>query len=485
MSKSFKTAIDIPSGSISGSVIATQAWVQSQGYSTGSGGGPSGPSTGTGSVVYSDSPTHTGTVSASNIVLTGNLTASTGLTALNSTIHTSSIVFGSGHNTGTPTSTIISGPWASGTDIAGGDLVLGGGRGAGAGNSGYIRFNTQIGGGSGTTQNATQVAGYFYRNLFQVGMYDATSTPNVYSGGFIVGPSGTGTDIGGGNLTISAGNGTGTGGSGSIIFRTASAASTGTTANTQTNRMTIDRNGLVNISGSLSASNGITTLGLTNYTYTINPAGGSTTAAPIDFTAGTNMTSPTGGEMEYDGTAFYLSGKGSSTTGRGIVLAPQTIRTVTTRAKANNNTSLEAVFDTANDTITLDAGLVYYFRGTYLVGKSATGVTATINTGFNFSASTSNIGYTVISYPQATGTAQQSTYVSASTSTAVTATSTTAASYVLQLEGWFVSNGGTFVPAFTQSTSGTAAAPAILGNSWFMLQAMGTSSATNIAGSWA
>jgi len=69
------------SASISGSVIATQAWVQAQGYSTG---GIS-ASTGTGSTVYNTSPTLLGTVSASNLTINGNLTASIGTTTLRTT----------------------------------------------------------------------------------------------------------------------------------------------------------------------------------------------------------------------------------------------------------------------------------------------------------------------------------------------------------------------------------------------------------------
>ena len=76
------------SASISGSVIATQAWVQAQGYSTGGGG--SSASTGTGSTVYNTSPTLLGTVSASNLTVNGNLTTSVGTTTLGYTNFVSS-----------------------------------------------------------------------------------------------------------------------------------------------------------------------------------------------------------------------------------------------------------------------------------------------------------------------------------------------------------------------------------------------------------
>ncbi len=76
MTKSFKSGINIPSGSISGSAIATQSWVTSQGYSTGGG---SSASTGTGSIVYNTAPTFAGIVNLGTSVATGSVT-----TALNS-----------------------------------------------------------------------------------------------------------------------------------------------------------------------------------------------------------------------------------------------------------------------------------------------------------------------------------------------------------------------------------------------------------------
>ena len=57
-----------------------------------------------------------------------------------------------------------------------------------------------------------------------------------------------------------------------------------------------------------------TILNSTSYTMlgaTIKPAQGTTTLAPITFTAGTNLTTPVSGTMEFDGTEWYIT---SSTT---------------------------------------------------------------------------------------------------------------------------------------------------------------------------
>ena len=78
--------------------------------------------------------------------------------------------------------------------------------------------------------------------IFGNGESSATTTSATLRG-----PARTGTNAAGSNLTIATGNGTGTGGSGSLIFQTASAGSSGTTANTLSERMRIDSSGNVGI----------------------------------------------------------------------------------------------------------------------------------------------------------------------------------------------------------------------------------------------
>jgi hypothetical protein len=73
-----------------------------------------------------------------------------------------------------------------------------------------------------------------------LGTGDATTS---VSGSILRAPSGAGTNIAGSNLEIQAGNGTGTGGSGTIALKTAAAGSSGSTANTLTQRLLITKNG--------------------------------------------------------------------------------------------------------------------------------------------------------------------------------------------------------------------------------------------------
>jgi len=73
-----------------------------------------------------------------------------------------------------------------------------------------------------------------------IGTGEATTS---VTGNILRAPSGAGTNIVGADFEINAGNGTGTGGSGSIVIKTADVGSTGSTANTLTQRLKITPKG--------------------------------------------------------------------------------------------------------------------------------------------------------------------------------------------------------------------------------------------------
>jgi hypothetical protein len=73
-----------------------------------------------------------------------------------------------------------------------------------------------------------------------IGTGEATTT---VTGNILRAPSSAGTNIAGSDFEIQPGNGTGTGGSGDIIFKTAAAGSSGSTANTMTQRLLITKKG--------------------------------------------------------------------------------------------------------------------------------------------------------------------------------------------------------------------------------------------------
>lgn len=166
---------------------------------------------------------------------------------------------------------------------------------------------------------------------------------------------------------------------------------------------------------------------------------------------------------------------------------PDLVKIQTPRTKTTNNTTLQSVFDTVNDTINLEAGTTYYFEARYLVSKTSTGSSAGITTGFTFSNTPTDIGYTYISFTQASSTTSTNGWATTAAATTVTATSTGTATYVIELRGYFDANattGGTVIPAFAQSVAGSTIAPTVGIGSYFKLEKASTTATTNISGTW-
>lgn len=111
---------------------------------------------------------------------------------------------------------------------------------AAAGNGTSVGIN--VGAGKTASVGGTLIAG----GTMILGSGDATATVTAP---VIRGAARTGSNAAGANLTIDACNGTGTGGSGSIIFRTAPAASSSSTANTMQTVLEIKNTGVVEVGG--------------------------------------------------------------------------------------------------------------------------------------------------------------------------------------------------------------------------------------------
>ena len=126
--------------------------------------------------------------------------------------------------------------------LSGGALyVMPGGAGTVLGGTVYLSGNLQ-----------TAISSDADRNV-QIGNDGSAPSASILSAG-----DGTGTNATGGDAIVEAGNGTGTGGSGSVIVRTASAGSSGSSANTMTERFKIDKDGIVTLNNAvkLLASSG-------------------------------------------------------------------------------------------------------------------------------------------------------------------------------------------------------------------------------------
>lgn len=199
------------------------------------------------------------------------------------------------------------------------------------------------------------------------------------------------------------------------------------------------------------------------------------------------LSSPTAGTIEYDGTAGFFTG--TTQTGQGLILAPSIVRVNQQRTKATNNTSLEAIFNPANDSLTLKTNSLYYMEGIFWLSKSATGSSGAIQLGFIFSNTPQEIKYkATANLIGAASTVQYTTTSTAATATSVYTSTTAAESYCIEIKGWFKTNattGGTVIPAFTQSQAGSVSAPIVDPGTYLKIQAMSDDvSKTLLAGNW-
>jgi hypothetical protein len=135
-----------------------------------------------------------------------------------------------------------------------------------------------------------------------------------------------GTNITGSNTIIQAGNGTGNGGSGNIVFQTASAGSSGATANSMVDRFIIDNTGVITFSSNVTVGGNLTVNGtvttLNSSTVTIDDK--NIELASVAVITGLTVTATNGSAV----LAFIGS---STTTG---LLAGQTLTITSTQSGA-------------------------------------------------------------------------------------------------------------------------------------------------------
>jgi hypothetical protein len=101
--------------------------------------------------------------------------------------------------------------------------------------------------------------------------------------------------------------------------------------------------------------------GVTNVITGVNNlsiVAGTATLAPINLTAGTNLTTPVAGAIEYDGTSFYGDVAGST---RGTIVAQQIV-VLNTAYTLTSQTAAQKLFNnTTNGQVTLPVG-TYFFE---------------------------------------------------------------------------------------------------------------------------
>lgn len=214
----------------------------------------------------------------------------------------------------------------------------------------------------------------------------------------------------------------------------------------------------------------------------ILPAG-TTTLAPLDFTSGTNLTTPLAGAMEYDGKKLMFTPQGAQ---RGVVPGMQYYELNSTLALASS-TSAQAWLGVG---CTLSSNTVYAFQGIYVAIKTTTSTSHTVGTGFGGTATLNNIGYYQIGYFSSVGFAAPNEtprhgYIQTAANTTTMTPTTSATSYQFWWYSGIVSvnAGGTFIPQTTISATGPIYTGQI--GSYFMIYPIGTSGSNINVGTWA
>lgn len=212
---------------------------------------------------------------------------------------------------------------------------------------------------------------------------------------------------------------------------------------------------------------------------------GTSTIAPLTFTAGTNLTSATAGVMEYDGKVPYFTPQGTQ---RGVIPGMQYYRLDSSLAGANA-TGTQNLLGVG---VTLSSSTVYAFEAVYAFSKTAGttshnfqilfGGTATLNSiNYMFTRSSSTTSFTdVSSYQQLAGyiqTQNATTILSASVSASVYNTLTTKGTISINAAG-------TIIPQY-QLSAAPGGAYTVAAGSYFLIYPIGTSGANLSVGTWA
>jgi hypothetical protein len=262
------------------------------------------------------------------------------------------------------------------------------------------------------------------------------------------------------NASITSGTITGATINNSVIGGTTPAAGTFTTLNSTT--------------GAVNATIGATTPTTGAFTR-VTTSAGTITVQPILMNAGTNLTTPVAGSVEYDGVVAYLTTTAST---RGVWMTEQFILQ-TANYTLTSQTAAQQIFNaTAGGAVTLPTGTFEFECQFNLSSMSATsgsfgfalGGTATISQYW-----TANATKTAF----ATASSPQITYNVAANTSIATATTTTTGFAVIQ--GYItVAGAGTIVP----QVSLTVANAALVGpGSFFRIRPLGTNSVSRV-GNW-
>lgn len=244
--------------------------------------------------------------------------------------------------------------------------------------------------------------------------------------------------------------------------------------------------GTVIASKAMVTDAGIKITGLLNCTY----GAGTATVAPVNYTAGTNLTTAAVGAAEFDGSVHYLTAVASA---RQVVDTEQFI-CLTANYSATDTASAQKVFNSpTNGALTVAALTSYMFEAEYIISNTGT-TSHTWATLFALGggATLTSIAYTALARTGTTTavtiTALSSLQVAVATQVPVTAASTSATEFVIiRLRGIIrVNAAGTITPQIQASAQpGATGTPGVtvLAGSFFRCWPVGSNTVASV-GNW-
>lgn len=240
--------------------------------------------------------------------------------------------------------------------------------------------------------------------------------------------------------------------------------------------------GVMTVGGLTVPSAGIG-IGIGVGNYWLGLAAGAASFPPIQLTAGGPMTTPTGGAIEYDGNAFYLTPQAGN---RAVTVNENLCALSGDFGLTNGTATQQALNCSASGQVTLAASTSYEFEAEYMITNTGTN-SHTWAVAFGGGASLAAITYDAIAVSAtgaATPTAANQLWNNTAAATAVTTASTSATENVtIRLRGLArVTSGGTFVPQIKLSAA-PGGVQAMKAGSFFRLWAVGSNAVTTI-GNW-
>jgi len=215
----------------------------------------------------------------------------------------------------------------------------------------------------------------------------------------------------------------------------------------------------------------------------VRPTGGNAAVAPLQFTSGTNLSTPAAGALEYDGVVLYGTPQAQQ---RGVLNSSHFICLVNNYT-ANDSSSAQKVFNSpTNGTVTLPASTSYFFEAVYYITRSVGSTSHTLSTLFAVSSALTACSYTADTTSTASnilGTVSR-IYATGAGATVVTGASTTTNENItVVLKGVIRTGSATTLIPQIQYSSAPGGAPTILAGSYFKLTPIGSDTVASV-GNW-